>query len=148
MTKEPNSEEQSKNANSKSSPASQNCAGESKVYKITIPMKLPSVANIREHWSKSHKRNKQQELLVRVHWHNNEIRNVKLPVEITLTRLSPRKLDDDNLATAFKKCRDVVSDFLIPGLQPGRADDSDLIAFKYAQAKSKEPQISIEAKEL
>jgi hypothetical protein len=32
-------------------------------------------------------------------------------------------LDDDNLAGALKHCRDYISDCIIPGLQPGRADD-------------------------
>lgn len=53
-----------------------------------------------------------------------------------LVRIAPRMLDeDDNLREAFKTIKDAVSDKLLPGLQPGRADGDDRIMWLYGQKK-------------
>jgi hypothetical protein len=67
---------------------------------------------------------------------------------ITFTRLAPRTLDYDNLVAAFKGARDTVADILIPGLAPGRADDSDQIEFEYGQEKHPAYGLRIDVTEL
>lgn len=62
-----------------------------------------------------------------------EMDEVTLPCEITFTRISPRKLDSDNLCFAFKKVRDFCADHLRPGLAYGRADSDTYFKFKYSQ---------------
>lgn len=56
-----------------------------------------------------------------------------LPCHIRLIRLSPRRLDSDNLVMAFKAIRDCIAAILIPGKAAGRADDSPLISWSYGQ---------------
>lgn len=83
---------------------------------VTIPMNLPSVANLREHWAVKAKRTKIQRhiarfilgaALRRVHpeWPTRK-------VCVTITRVGSRKLDDDNLASAAKGVRDGIADAL------------------------------------
>jgi hypothetical protein len=51
------------------------------------------------------------------------------PLVVTLTRVTPRELDDgDNLATSLKAVRDGVADYL--GL---RSDRDPRVAWRYAQ---------------
>lgn len=53
-----------------------------------------------------------------------------------LTRIAPRKLDDeDNLRTALKSAKDAVADILHPGLAPGRADGLGDIEWKFEQVR-------------
>lgn len=101
-----------------------------------VPMHLPSCANLREHWRVRAKRTQAQRLTGKMyayHWvpaHfvlKPSFRNVKM--RITLTRISPRKLDSDNVASAFKAFRDGIADALEVN------DGSDLIEWQYAQEK-------------
>lgn len=66
-----------------------------------------------------------------------------MPCHIQLTRLSPRMLDSDNLQGALKYIRDSVADYLIPGLQPGRADGDTRLSWSYSQEKAKTKGIRI-----
>ncbi len=73
---------------------------------------LPSRANERVHWRK------RRELSKRVrdvaHWNVLANRDpqfpLKMPLTVTMIRVSPRLLDDDNLAGAFKNIRDGIAD--------------------------------------
>ncbi len=100
---------------------------------FVLPMSLPSTANLREHWSAKAKRAKAHRTAARLavgrplrerNWLTLGGR-----VVVTLTRVSPRALDSDNLASAFKNCRDGVADAL------GIDDGDDRLAWHYAQAK-------------
>lgn len=55
-----------------------------------------------------------------------------LPCLVTITRLGPRTLDDDNLAGSAKAIRDSIAARL--GVDDG---DTARIQFRYAQEKSK-----------
>ena len=97
-----------------------------------IPLHLISSANKKEHWAIKHRRDKVQREAALLHI--NKYRDlIELPCVIKLIRVSPRKLDDDNLAYAFKGIRDSVCSFIIPGLAPGRADDDKRLQIEYAQ---------------
>jgi hypothetical protein len=97
-----------------------------------IPLKIVSAANVREHWAIKHRRDKMQKNTVLAYL-NRYNGMVNLPCKIKLTRVSPRKLDDDNLQYAFKAIRDAVCSFIIPGLAPGRADDDERLQIEYVQ---------------
>jgi hypothetical protein len=93
---------------------------------IELPLRLVSVANVREHWAAKAKRAKA---------HRNAaiaVPRVDLPVLVTITRLGPRTLDDDNLAGSAKALRDGIAARL-------NVDDGDTarIRFQYRQEKSK-----------
>lgn len=74
---------------------------------------------------------------------------IALPCEITLTRLSPRTLDKDNLPTAFKYVIDELAEILMPEYKAsyvnkkgkrvqikGRADADPRITWHYRQEKN------------
>ena len=94
---------------------------------ITIPMRIVSEANLREHWAKKARRVKQQRALVAIMLPKTDL--PPLPVTVTMTRTAPRKLDGDNLQRAFKATRDEVAKQL-------GADDADpRIDWRYAQER-------------
>lgn len=96
---------------------------------LLLDLFVPSSANMREHWAARHRRVKAQRattlLMLRL--------NGKFPTEfdgnivVTLTRTGGRRLDDDNLKSAFKAVRDGVSDWL------GIDDGSNRIEWRYEQ---------------
>jgi len=99
-----------------------------------IPLKVISSANTREHWAVKHKRDKLQKEVVRAYLSGFK-HGITTPCVIKLTRVSPRKLDGDNLQYAFKGIRDAVCSFIIPGLAPGRADDDERLQIEYEQIR-------------
>ncbi len=104
---------------------------------IFIGVKTVTEANGWEHWTKRHARHKSQAAHVRaaLSWITSPI---PLPVSVTITRYAPYELDDmDNLPVSQKYVFDAICDFLIPGLNPGRADRDKRIKGKCEQVKSK-----------
>jgi hypothetical protein len=69
---------------------------------------------------------------IRSIWADEE-RNVVFPCRVRLTRIGPRKLDEDSFIYSFKYVRDEVADLLIPGLARGRADGDKRITWEYVQ---------------
>lgn len=88
---------------------------------VTIPLRLDSMANLRLHWAMRHKvvRKHRQAMIV--------VPSHPLPCAVRLTRIAPRKLDDDNLVAAFKGCRDGIADRL------GVKDNDPRVTWRYAQ---------------
>ena len=98
---------------------------------IELPLRLVSEANIRCHWSIRARR---------VKAHRNAaiaVPKAALPCVVTLTRIAPRKLDDDNLRSACKGVRDGISDRL------GVADNDPRITWAYGQEKGKPKQYAV-----
>ncbi len=103
---------------------------------VAIPMKLPSTANLREFWATKAKRNKSQRAAVALAMKARRQSMLEvvahltrgLSLEVTLCRVSPRELDDDNLASAFKSVRDEVA------RQLGIDDRSKQVAWRCIQA--------------
>jgi len=113
---------------------------------FTLPIKVVSEANTFEHWTKGHKRHKNQKRIVAYMMSNLSLYR-DMPLTIKLIRISPRKLDsDDNLPMAFKWVKDAIADILIPGKRAGRADDSSLFKWEFDQEKGevKENKIRVE----
>lgn len=111
------------------------------MIRVEYPCRIESVANLREHWAKKAKR-------VKLH---RQLAWAALPpsmnwppdlssLSVTLTRIAPRTLDSDNLASGFKATRDQIAVYL-------QIDDGDSrITWRYKQEKggAKEYKVRIE----
>jgi len=96
---------------------------------VTLPLRIVSTLNTREHWAKRAKRTKHQR-----EWACFALRACRPcvspgPVVVTLTRIAPRQLDDDNNAGGLKAVRDGVADWL------GVDDRHPSITWRYAQER-------------
>lgn len=96
-----------------------------------LPIKIVSEANGREHWRKVAARKRDQRLMARLVMQQYARPMSPASVRITLTRVAPRTLDDDNLASGFKAVRDGISDWL------GIDDGSPLLTWRYEQRKER-----------
>ena len=107
----------------------------SALLEVRLPLHTVSEANRREHWSKRAKRVREQRGVVCMAFQSAAIDRALpplqriAPIEVTLTRVAPRELDDDNLRGALKACRDGVADAL-------KIDDRDpSVRWAYAQER-------------
>ena len=112
---------------------------------IPTPGKLHRIVspNLRQHWGTMSRRNANLRLLLRSFLRHKIFSNT-LPCTVTLTRVAPKALDDDNLTSAFKHCRDVIADMLVPGKAFGQADSDPRIKWEYNQRKGEVRQYAIE----
>lgn len=97
---------------------------------VQLPIKIISEANAHGHWRERAKRAKLHRattLTLLQAWHGTKPPAGRM--RITMTRIAPRTLDDDNLAGGFKATRDGVADWL------GIDDGSPLLMWRYAQRK-------------
>lgn len=106
-------------------------------FKIPIPKELLSEGNKRDHWYKLHARNRRKDKWLTAYLMKVYPISPNETCAITLTRIAPRKLDDDNWITSCKHFRDWIADRLIPGLKPGIADSDPRLSWKYYQASAK-----------
>lgn len=110
---------------------------------IVIPIKTYSEMNRRDHYMARAARFKRQKTAVS--WMLNPlVSQISLPCTVTITRISKRFLDEDNLYSSLKAVVDQVCDCLIPGLKPGRADGSDQITLIYKQEKGKDYAVRLQ----
>ncbi len=96
---------------------------------VTIPIRLPSLANCRMHWRAMDRLKRQQKTAVAVFLNGEKAPD--LPAVVTITRIGPRALDDDNCAGACKYVRDQIARWY------GVDDGSRLYRWVYAQERSK-----------
>lgn len=75
--------------------------------KFYIPIELPSLLNLRISWRKMVRLKKQQKLATKLCMNGTAI--PPLPLTVTITRVGPRRLDDDNLQGACKYVRDQIA---------------------------------------
>ena len=108
---------------------------------VVLPIRLVSVANIREHWAKRAKRTKEQRNLADLAlrrmthevWNGRELRTFA----VTITRIAPRGLDGDNLQSACKGLRDGIADAML-------VDDGDpRITWNYRQSSGRPKQYAV-----
>lgn len=104
---------------------------------VTIPIRLVSVANTREHWAKKARRAAAHRGAVRMVLATQGKWCGELPVSVTLTRIAPRPLDGDNNQAAIKSCRDGVADWL------GLHDNDPRITWQYAQERGAVKQYAV-----
>lgn len=104
---------------------------------IEYPCRIESVANLRECWQKKARRAQGQKKVTSVYLMTNRKQCPPLPVVVTLTRIAPRLLDDDNNISGFKNVRDAVASFLA-------LDDRDpRITWRYAQERGKSKEYAV-----
>lgn len=101
------------------------------MIRILLPIRIVSVANLREHFMARAKRSKLHRstafTMLRA-WG----RPPALPVTVTMTRIGGRKLDsDDNLRMGIKAAKDGVADWL------GVDDANPGVTWLYAQTPGK-----------
>jgi hypothetical protein len=107
-------------------------------WTCTLAVKLVSVSNLREHWSVRSKRAKAHRFAAGIQLHAARAQLPALPVTVTLTRIAPRTLDDDNLRGAAKALRDGVADAY-------QVDDRDpRIVWAYDQRRGKPREYGVE----
>ena len=105
---------------------------------LTLPLRVVSEANRRDHWATKAKRARAQRHAVAWAWSAESLPHGRKPALVVLTRYAPRKLDDDNLAGAFKAVRDEVA------LQCGFDDRDEAVRWVYAQERAKECGVRVE----
>ena len=92
-------------------------------------LKLPSLLNVRWSWQKALSVKTKQKKAVK-----RSLRNTKLPpppLVVTIIRVGPRRLDDDNLQGACKYVRDQIAELV------GTDDGSPLYTWVYQQRSGK-----------
>ncbi len=90
-----------------------------------IPIRLPSLANTRMDWRRMSRLKVSQRGATAACMHGHAIPS--LPLLVTITRVGPRQLDDDNLASACKYIRDEIARAV------GVDDGSPLYTWRYEQ---------------
>lgn len=104
---------------------------------IEIPIRTVSEANQRCHWRVKAKRAKEHRGLTLMYCALTTLRP-PLPCTVKLTRKSARLLDDDNLRSALKACRDGIADWF-------EVNDRDpRLKWEYDQVKGKPPAVIVE----
>jgi hypothetical protein len=112
----------------------QRIEGAMKKVQVFVPIVTPSLVNLREHWSKRHRRTKMQRTAVRLMLlcARLELRDLMraqgLQVELVRHLQTDRPLDDDNLRSALKGVRDEVAAFF------QHDDGSDFWVWRYDQS--------------
>lgn len=113
-----------------------------------VPIKLPSLANSRLHWRRTATLKKKQRETTRLSMilamaGTQPSRLLQLtcaPIVVTITRIGPRKLDDDNLTAACKYVRDQIAASI------GVDDGSEFYIWRYEQILGKQYGVDVEIK--
>lgn len=96
---------------------------------VTLPLRLVSEPNARYgHWAMKAKRVKEQRTVVRLALGAHVAG--RAPCRVLLTRIGPRRLDDDNLRGACKAVRDAVATAL------GIDDADPRVSWAYDQRRA------------
>jgi hypothetical protein len=82
------------------------------VIEVSVPIRVTSRSNSREHWAARARKDKADAWAVA--WALHVRRCPGQSWTVTLIRCGPRALDDDNLRDALKAVRDAVARWLIP----------------------------------
>ncbi len=99
---------------------------------FTIPLETKSEANCRDHWRVKARRAAEQRSVLKMAVAARKARGYEAPIRVRFERAKRgRPLDDDNLRSALKACRDGVADAL------GIDDGSPLVTWEYAQVVGK-----------
>jgi hypothetical protein len=99
------------------------------VIEFTAPARVESEMNRREHWTRRRKRFAEHKQAVAYSWPKPRYRDYGGRVVVTLTRIAPRRMDCDNLASGFKAIRDEIARTI------GIDDGDPRVTWVYAQEK-------------
>jgi hypothetical protein len=102
-------------------------------------LRTKSESNLREHWAARAKRIKdhREKAFWEIQAWSRVWKNNPVPVIVTLTRLAPRELDDDNLRGALKGVRDGVADAF------GINDRDPRVKWEYMQDKTTDKRYGV-----
>lgn len=101
-------------------------------WEFELPIRTVSVVNTREHWRRRAKRAQGERMAAKT-----QCPDFQLPCVVTLTRIAPRALDDDNLRPALKAIRDGIADRL------GVNDRDPRVRWQYQQARGAPKQYAV-----
>lgn len=108
--------------------------------RLQISMRIASAANLRDSWQARARRTKTERTAG--HLVGLSLRPCTIPLDagivLTLARIAPRALDDDNLAACFKAFRDGVADAF------GVDDRDPRITWRYDQRRGKAREYAVE----
>jgi hypothetical protein len=104
---------------------------------IRIPIKIESTPNQRVHWRVRATTNATHRAAAYFACKQAKVKRV-FPCVVTLRRIAPRELDDDNLAGGFKSTRDGIADWL------GINDRDKRVQWRYEQRKGKPHEYAAE----
>ena len=110
---------------------------------LILPIHTVSESNVHTHWRKRHHRAKTQRTAMYYRCLATWRTPPALPLRITLTRIAPRALDDDNLAASCKALRDGVADWLAGAYGTGN-DRQEGLRWHYAQRKGMPHEYAVE----
>lgn len=106
--------------------------------KVTLPIHTVNESNARGHWAEKAKRAKAHRRAAALAVKVGAQKLCRGLISVTLTRVSPGTLDDDNLRSALKSTRDGVADAL-------RIDDgSPVVQWLYAQMGGDQHEVIVE----
>lgn len=103
---------------------------------VSIPLRIESTPNLREHHMARSKRNREQRTST---WYALKAAKMPyvLPCIVTITRVAPRLLDTDNLAAGCKAIRDGIADWL------ELLDNHPNITWNYAQERGQPKEYAV-----
>ena len=101
-----------------------------------VPIELPSLLNKRMCWQRGASMKKRQRRATKYCMQGKVV--PPLPLVVTITRVGPRKLDDDNLQGACKYVRDQIAQVV------GVDDGSDLYTWRYRQRVGREEKYGVD----
>jgi hypothetical protein len=115
---------------------------------VLEPLRTVPETNSREHWQKKHRRAKTQRSAT-YYWLRHVLLTpeaLPMPLTITLTRISPRALDDMAATGAsMKSIQDGIADFLFQCPGEGHKYDNDpRLTWHYAQRQGGVRQYAVE----
>ena len=112
-------------------------------WTLEVPIRIRNGCNLREHWGLRAKRVKRERSAIAVAMIATALTHgiPSLPITVTLTRLAPRRLDDDNAIAGMKAIRDAVADAF------GIDDADPRVEWRYAQERSKAYAVRISIEE-
>ena len=86
------------------------------MIRLSVPIQMPNPLNAREHWGAKARRAKSHRLAVyaaaKLAGVLEDIRLVPLPATVTITKVGPRRLDDDGATASAKHVRDEIAQLL------------------------------------
>lgn len=110
------------------------------LLQFVLPLRTVSLTNARTHWAVKANRAKTERATTRSLWQIAKGRELEQSesADVTITRIAPRELDDDNIRAAGKSVRDSLADCL--GL---RSDRDPRVTWHYKQRKGKPKEYAV-----
>lgn len=105
---------------------------------IIVPLRTRSEMNLREHWSKRSRRMANHRAVAYLRLSAALMSVLPVPAIVTMVRIAPRQLDDDNLRGALKGVRDGVADAF------GLDDRDPRIRWRYEQRRGNKMEYAVE----